>query len=109
MAKQTRIILIDDLNGETIPDGKGGTVTFGLDGVEYAIDLSDKNSDKLRAALSSYVAAATRVGRKSGTRGARSQVGPSAREVRDWARSNGYQVPDRGRIPRAVREAFDAR
>jgi hypothetical protein len=109
MAKQTQIILIDDLSGETIADGKGGTVTFGLDGVEYAIDLTDKNSGRLRAALSSYVAAGTRVGRKSGTRGLRSQSGPSAREVRDWARSNGYEVPDRGRIPGNVREAFDAR
>jgi hypothetical protein len=109
MAKQTQIILIDDLSGETIADGKGGTVTFGLDGVEYAIDLTDKNADKLRTALSSYVAGATRVGRKSGTRGTRSQSGPSAREVRDWARSNGFKVPDRGRIPNDVREAFDAK
>jgi hypothetical protein len=109
MAKQTQIILIDDLSGETIPDGKGGTVTFGLDGVEYAIDLTDMNADKLRAALSSYVAAGSRVGRKTGTRGTRLQSGPSAREVRDWARSNGYKVPDRGRIPRDVRGAFDAR
>ena len=33
---------------------------------------------------------------------------PSAREIRDWARSNGYKVPDRGRIPADVREAFEA-
>jgi hypothetical protein len=109
MAKKTQIILIDDLNGETIAEGRGGTVTFGLDGVEYAIDLTDKNATKLREVLSSYVAAATRIGRKSGSRGSRTQVGPSAREIRDWARSNGYRVPDRGRIPTEVREAFDAR
>ncbi len=109
MAQRTHIILIDDLNGQTIEDGKGGTVTFGLEGVEYAIDLTDKNTAKLRAALSQYTAAATRIGRKSGSRGTRSQIGPSAREVRDWARSNGYQVPDRGRIPGDVQAAFDAR
>jgi hypothetical protein len=109
MAKRTHVVLIDDLNGETIKDGKGGTITFGLEGVEYAIDLSDKNAEKLRAALADYIAVATRVGRMTGTRGQRTQAGPSAREVRDWARSNGYQVPDRGRIPTEVRRAFDAR
>lgn len=109
MAKRTQIILTDDMSGETIKDGKGGTITFGLDGVEYEIDLTDKNADKLRAALADYTAVATRIGRRTGTRGQRTQSGPSAREVRDWARSNGYQVPDRGRIPTEVRRAFDAR
>lgn len=109
MAKRTQIILTDDITGETIKDGKGGTVTFGLDGVEYAIDLTEKSTEKLRAALSTYVRAATRVGRKPGTRSAGIQGGPSAREVRDWARSNGFKVPDRGRIPTEVREAFNAR
>jgi hypothetical protein len=109
MAKRTHIILTDDISGETIKEGKGGTIAFGLEGVEYEIDLSDKNADKLRAALADYVAAGTRIGRRTGTRGQRTQSGPAAREVRDWARSNGYQVPDRGRIPGEVRQAFDAR
>ena len=55
------------------------------------------------------VAAARRSG---GSRGSaakrRTQVGTSAREIRDWARSNGHKVPDRGRIPADVREAFEA-
>ena len=33
----------------------------------------------------------------------------SAKEIRDWARSNGFKVPDRGRIPADVREAFDSK
>ncbi|MGC4111152.1 MAG: Lsr2 family protein [Nocardioides sp.] len=109
MAKRTHIILTDDISGETIKDGKGGTVTFGLEGVDYAIDLTDKNAEKLRAALADYIAAGTRIGRKTGTRGSRTQSGPSAREVRDWARSHGFTVPDRGRIPTEVRQAFDGR
>jgi hypothetical protein len=109
MAKRTQVILVDDLNGEVIPDGSGGTVSFGLDGVEYSIDLTDKNAEKLRNTLSRYVTSGIRVGRKTGARGPRSQVGPSAREIRDWARSNGHSVPDRGRIPDKVRQAFDAR
>jgi nucleoid-associated protein Lsr2 len=45
------------------------TVEFGLDGVNYTIDLSDKNAGKLRKALDPYVAAlrahrSTRVARQ---------------------------------------------
>ncbi|WP_237768038.1 Lsr2 dimerization domain-containing protein [Serinicoccus sp. CNJ-927] len=29
-------------------------------------------------------------------------------EVRQWAREHGYAVSDRGRIPREIREAFEA-
>ena len=45
---------------------------------------------------------------KTSARGARTQAGPAARELRDWARSNGLEVPDRGRIPASIREAFEA-
>ena len=48
-----------------------------------------------------------RTGTRRGRRSAATSIGPSAREVRDWARSNGFKVPDRGRIPAEVREAFD--
>ena len=106
MAQKVHIVLEDDLDGTPATE----TVSFGLDGTTYEIDLNDKNAAALREALAQYVGA----GRKSGSTGrrtrsaAKSTTGPSAREVRDWARSNGHTVPDRGRIPADVREAFDA-
>ena len=106
MAQKVNIVLVDDIDGSDATE----TVVFGLDGTTYEIDLNDKNAAKLRDALGSYVGHA----RKSGSAGARraakkaSAMGPSAREVRDWARSNGFTVPDRGRIPADVRTAFDA-
>jgi len=64
---------------------------------------------KLRDALAAYVAAARSTGgRRGGRKSSATNLGPSAREVRDWARSNGYKVPDRGRIQADVRSAFDA-
>ena len=104
MAQKVNIILIDDLDGSDAVE----TVSFGLDGTSYEIDLNKKNAAALRDALAAYVGNARKV---SGTRRRRSSsaaaLGPSAREVRDWARSNGFKVPDRGRIPGEVREAFD--
>src|SRR5690242_4663466 len=107
MAQKVHIVLEDDLDGSPATE----TVSFGLDGKTYEIDLNDKNAGKLRDALAQYVGAgrsvgAARRGRKSAS--SASNLGPSAREIRDWARSNGHDVPDRGRIPADVRAAFEA-
>lgn len=106
MAQKVNIILVDDIDGSDASE----TVSFGLDGTTYEIDLNDKNAATLRDALSGYIGHARKVtssrGRKS--RSTTAASGPSARELRDWARSNGYQVSDRGRVPAEVREAFNA-
>jgi hypothetical protein len=102
MAQRTIVSLLDDLDGGTATQ----TVKFGLDGVEYEIDLSDKNATKLRKAL----AKCTEHGRKlsrSGRPYRQVRVDPSSRDVRIWARANGYDVPERGRVPRDIREAYD--
>lgn len=108
MAQKVITQLVDDLDGSVLSDGSGETVRFSLDGTSYEIDLSKKNADKLRGALQSYIESGRKVGRRTGNAGRRSQSGPSAKELRDWARSNGFKVPDRGRIPGNVREAFEA-
>ena len=83
--------------------------SFGLDGTTYEIDLNDKNAAKLRDALAGYVGHARKVPpRAAAARPAATTGGPSAKEMRDWARSNGYNVSDRGRVSAEVREAFDA-
>lgn len=105
MAQKVHITLEDDLEGGDATE----TVSFGLDGKTYEIDLNDKNSAALRAALARYVGAARRSGGRATTAAKRrTQMGTSAREIRDWARSNGHKVPDRGRIPADVRDAFEA-
>ena len=109
MAQKVHIVLVDDLDGSEATE----SVSFALDGTSYEIDLNDTNAAALREALSGYigharkVAAARRNGRKSSSAAAPSD-GPSAKEIRDWARENGYDVPDRGRVSADVRQAFDA-
>jgi len=105
MAQKVNIVLVDDVDGSEATE----TVTFGLDGTTYEIDLNDKNAAKLRDALSGYVGHARKVGRAP-SRGrkaaATSGDGASAKEIRDWARGNGYDVPERGRVSADVREAY---
>jgi hypothetical protein len=110
MAQKTIVQLIDDLDQGSADE----TVSFGLDGANYEIDLSAKNAAKLRDALANYVANARRVGRGATARpagsGRRGRGARSDREqvqaMREWARKNGFQVNDRGRIPAQVVEAY---
>ena len=106
MAQKVHIVLVDDLDGSEATE----SVSFGLDGTSYEIDLNDKNAAKLRDTLAGYIGHARKVGAASrrGRKAAARSSGPSAREIRDWARSSGYDVPDRGRVSAEVRQAFDA-
>ena len=105
MAQKVNIVLVDDIDGSEATE----TVSFGLDGTTYEIDLNDKNAAKLRDAISTYVGHGRKVGSapRRGRRSAAAANGPSAKEIRDWARSNGHDVPDRGRVSAEVREAYD--
>jgi hypothetical protein len=116
MARKVQVILSDDLD-EDVPADE--TVSFSLDGTNYEIDLSDKNAKELRDAFSRYVQAARKVSRGGGSRasgGGRSRAtgggGRMDREqagaIRDWARKNGHNVSDRGRIPASVVDAYEA-
>ncbi|GAB3901670.1 Lsr2 family protein [Kibdelosporangium lantanae] len=112
MAQKVTVELVDDLDGTVAEDIS--TVTFGLDGVAYEIDLTVGNAEKLRKLLDDFVGGARRTGgrakRPASVQGA---VTPTAareqtKAIRDWARQNGYQLSDRGRISSNVIEAFDA-
>jgi hypothetical protein len=112
MAKQVITVLTDDIDG----GDADRTIEFGLDGVNYTIDLSDKNVGKLRKALDPYLAVAARAGRASGNgRSASRTVAPARanrdqnQAIREWAAKNGYELSDRGRIPGSIVEAFHAK
>ncbi|GAB2580212.1 histone-like nucleoid-structuring protein Lsr2 [Kribbella endophytica] len=108
MAQRIEVFLTDDTTGSDIPAGKGETVSFALDGQGFEIDLAAKNAAALRRALVPYVDAARVVTTARGAKVKRTKVGSDARTVKEWARANGYEVNDRGRIPDDVRAAFEA-
>ena len=128
MARRIVHQLVDDLDGTVLEIGEGETVLFSLDGTAYEIDLTDENAALLRGALAPYIAAARSISARSGqaaTRGrgvggaagnaggggARKQKRAGQRDyapVREWAALNGYTLSERGRVPAAVLEAYDA-
>lgn len=102
MAKRTQVILEDDLDGG--PADK--TVTFALDGKTYELDLNSKNAKKLSDALQPFVDKARKVGTK-GKAGSRTTVRSDSKAIRAWGEANGFSVPQRGRLPANLVEAFE--
>ena len=105
MATKTIVSFNDDLTDEPADT----TVSFGLDGRDYEIDLTDANAKELREMLDTYIAAGRKVG---GTRRRRRGSSPVAdvdpKAVRAWAAAKGYEVSNRGRVPAAVIAAYRA-
>lgn len=107
MAQKVLIELEDDIDGSAATQ----TVSFSLDGADYAIDLSDDNAEGLRAELAAYIQAGRRVrGRK--VRAAigqptTSDVRERNRAIRAWAHAHGHPVAARGRIPDDLIAAYD--
>ncbi|GAA2961784.1 histone-like nucleoid-structuring protein Lsr2 [Actinokineospora diospyrosa] len=112
MAQKTIVQLYDDLDGSAGEDIR--PVEFSLDGANYEIDLNEANATRLREQLAEFVAAARRTGGR-----VKRHTAPSAKPagdtrskeqtkaIRDWARQNGHEISERGRIPSAVVEAFE--
>jgi hypothetical protein len=111
MAKEIITRLRDDIDGSDA----SRTVIFGWDGVQYELDLSNKNASAFGKLIEPYVAAARRTGGRqvrraaakpaAGKRTAKSTT-PDPSLVREWAGQNGFTVSPRGRISAAVIEAY---
>ncbi len=109
MAQKVQVLLVDDLDGGTAEE----TVSFGLDGTSYEIDLSKKNAAAFRAAIADYVGHARKAARSGGSSGSRARgKAPIDRDqasaIRDWARKNGHEVSERGRIPARIVEIYNS-
>jgi hypothetical protein len=107
MAQKVQVILVDDLDGGEAEE----SVSFSLDGVTYEIDLSSANAEALREAIAPWVGHARRTGGRAARGRATGRPRAAAKadlgDVRAWARENGYQVSDRGRVSAEVMSAYD--
>ena len=110
MAQRTTVVLTDDVDGGEATE----TVQFGVEGVQYEIDLNEENAEKLRRAVSLYVEHGRRVGGRRGSAGGSGSSAGTApagdgvdnAAVRAWAREQGIEVSDRGRIKSDVIQQF---
>lgn len=100
MAQRVQVVLVDDVDGGEASQ----TLSFSIENVSYEIDLSEENAAQLRADFEVWANRARRVSSKRGGT-SRARRTDSAR-VRAWAKDNGYEVSERGRISAEIREAY---
>jgi nucleoid-associated protein Lsr2 len=106
MAQHIQTLFIDDIDGGPAE----GTVRFGLDGTDYEIDLSTVHNQELHKVLAAYVTHARKAGgtARRGLRGRRGDGSLDTRKVREWARAEGIDIKERGRVPAEVIEKYKA-
>jgi Lsr2 len=108
VAQKVQTLFVDDLDGSAAD----GTVRFSLDGSDYEIDLNPEHAQALRDALAHYISAGRRAGggaqrqARSGRRAPANAVNTT--EIREWARAQGIEVKDRGRVPAELVVKFKA-
>jgi len=117
MAKTTITQVTDDIDGSKDAE----EVSFSFRGADYVIDLGKKNQAAMEKALKPYLDAATKTARRSSsttakrpnskaspTKASRSSSRQDLAVIREWAKSNGIEVSDRGRISRSIMEQYAA-
>ncbi|HSZ39919.1 MAG TPA: Lsr2 family protein [Trebonia sp.] len=106
MAQKVQVLLVDDLDGGTADE----TVTFGLDGASYEIDLSSGNAGKLRNELAQYLEHARKTAAgPARRRRPRSGAGrQQSAAIREWAKQHGKKISERGRIPADILAEYEA-
>lgn len=106
MAQKIVTIYTDDLTGQE--SDEISTHTFAIDGVQYEIDLTPESHDQLLEAMGPFLENGRKQGRGQRASGRQRQA-PSqdTAKIRNWAKANGYEVNDRGRVPAAIREAYE--
>ncbi|HUB38051.1 MAG TPA: Lsr2 family protein [Streptosporangiaceae bacterium] len=106
MTSIVSVVVSDDLDGS--PNAE--TVAFGFDGVNYQIDLAEKNRAKLAEDFAPYVNAGRKVSqrrpRSANARQSGSRVDQAA--ARAWAKEQGLKVSARGRISAEIIQQYEA-
>lgn len=105
MSQKVQTFLVDDLDGSAAES----RIRFGFEGTEYEIDLNNDHVARLRQMLDRYMDAGRKVTRNAYRMGNDAASNwPASSEVRRWARSQGMEVKDRGRLPAGMRAKFIA-
>lgn len=106
--------MVDDINGKSGAE----THTFSVDDERYSVDLTDANFKEFISSIQPYIDAGRQMTgtvhpirrRRAIKQGSviRESSSEQLSAIRDWARQNGYEVSNRGRVAAEIRDAFDA-
>lgn len=110
MAQKIQVLLTCDVCDGDKPGTE--TLTFGLEGTNYEIDVCADHAGDLRGNLATFVGSGRRVsgggGRGRGRRGAGTADRQRTQEIRAWAKQKGLKVSERGRISADIVNQYEA-
>jgi hypothetical protein len=111
VAQKVSVTYACDYDDKEIPEGEQRSLTFGLDGQEYEIDLCAKHSEKFSELVGKFAEHARKGAMRSVPRKRRRTAANRQRsaEIRAWAKTTGIEVSDRGRIPAHVLAGFESK
>jgi hypothetical protein len=109
MAQRTQVVFTDDIDGSPADT----TISFAVDGAASEIDLNAVHAGEFRKAVRPFIDAARKAGGSASRRASTSRAlsrpgGPSPSDVRTWARGQGIEVKDKGRVPAELIVRFQA-
>lgn len=109
MARREITQYFDDLDNSPLTDNEVNSIRFSVDGNHYILDLSEKNAAAFRSAMEPWITAAHPAPASTPARSASRQTSSAkrSRAIREWAREEGIEVSDRGKIPARVVEAYN--
>ncbi|AKK04189.1 histone-like nucleoid-structuring protein Lsr2 [Corynebacterium epidermidicanis] len=108
MSRREVIQFFDDIDSTPLTQEEVNIVKFSLDGTNYILDLSAGNAKKFRELLEPYIAVARREGTATPRPRRTGSATPDSKKIREWARKNGYDVADRGKLPTSMIDAYRA-
>jgi hypothetical protein len=109
VAQKVSVTYACDYDNKEIPEGQHRSLTFGIDGQDYEIDLCKKHSDRFGEVVGKFAEHARRPSQKGAPKRKRRTAANRQRsaEIRAWAKDQGMEVSDRGRIPGNVVTDFE--
>ncbi|MCK0517390.1 Lsr2 family protein [Williamsia sp. DF01-3] len=115
MARTTIEQITDDFDGSDLDPAEVTVAMFTVNGVDYSLDLGANSAEKFNKDMGKWIDKATKIGgrqKRSTSRQAAAVSAPRTDKaqlaaIREWARANGYEVSDRGRIPNAIVDAYN--
>lgn len=118
MAKRIIEVLTSDLSNEESKDVE--RVKFSLNNQAYSIDLTKEEAEDFELLFQDYISVARKESQavarrrqgsgavRSGKTAVEEQTGATPAKVREWAKANGHEVSERGRIHQDVINAYNA-
>jgi hypothetical protein len=108
MAQKVQVMLLCDLDDGNVDAEE--TLQFSLGNAAYEVDVCAKHAQQIRDGLQPFVAQARKTGAVSSARRRQRTAGTRQETagIRSWAKDQGIQVNERGRIPASVVKEYEA-